>query len=421
MFRDQQEVAAEALELRPRCARSEPRLAETEEGPVLGLLLRIAGDAVDPGIADLLGDDRQAVANRSKSLRECVHGRRLDPGVRKACRQRAVDVLELVGGLRSDVVVGMGERQGVGQAGHDHDVAVVALVHHDDLGPAGWIPPDEHGRDVGRRGRGIDPDVEELDAGLGEQRDDPARVPGDVGHLGGDRALAEPRIQSLGQAEPEPEQGRVHVLAEQAERQGMPGNVPGLDRGLHPPATGAVGPLEVLVDQPRARRPDEPRRRLVRRASGRPWPGRAHLFAEGDRLGDELVHVPRDDGRREVAEPDVEVGLEHDVHAIDRLVDGAAPDRRREAPRRPTTVQAVRDVPTVGGPDRAHVPHLRTGRNPLPVGSAVRDGLGGHTRPRIGRPGRRCDPIVSDRNPALVRRTVFKPSIAKRTVSRQGR
>ena len=38
----------------------------------------------------------------------------------------------------------------------------------------------------------------------------------------------------------------------------------------------------------------------------------------------------------------------------------------------------------------------------------------------LGRPGRRCDRIVSDRNPALVRRTVFKPSIAKRTVSRQG-
>ena len=66
-------------------------------------------------------------------------------------------------------------------------------------------------------------------------------------------------IQSLGQAEPEPEQGRVHVLAEQAERQGMPGNVApaSIAASIRLP-TGAVGPLEVLVDQPRARRPDEP-------------------------------------------------------------------------------------------------------------------------------------------------------------------
>ena len=146
--------------------------------------------------------------------------------------------------------------------------------------------------------------MQEPHARLGEERHDADRVAGDVGHLGGDRGAAEAAIELLAVGEAGAEEVGRHQLGMRREGQGVPADQAPLDRPFQAGRRGFAGMLEMVEDQPGARRPDEfwMRRILVE-----------EMLAGIDRLRDEALMVLPAHLLGMVGEADVEVRLEDEM------------------------------------------------------------------------------------------------------------
>jgi hypothetical protein len=213
------------------------------------------------------------------------------------------DIGGLRDALRADVVAGMREAQADIGAGGEIGRAVGVLVHDDDLAAAGGAPAEDR-RHVGHRARGVDAEVEEPDARIGEDGHHAERVAGHIGHLRGGRAAAEARVETLRIGEAGAEQGWRHQLGVRGERQGVPGDQAALDGALEPPDAGRILRVEVIPDEPRAGRPDEGR-----------TPGvlGEEVLAGGDRLRDELLVILLSHALGVIGEADIEMGLVDEV------------------------------------------------------------------------------------------------------------
>ncbi len=181
-------------------------------------------------------------------------------------------------------------------------VAIAAgLVDHHQLA-AVRRAPDKHRRHIRRPRGGVDADMQQLNPGPGQQRHDRAGVPRHIGHLCGDRCAPKAPIQLGREAQANVEERLVHQLGVGGEWQRVPDDIAGRDARLDLAAPSRVGPLQRLVDQPGAGRPDKAiGAALAQRLGGR------------QRLRDKLAKIAGGDVAGVVGEANVEVGLKNEV------------------------------------------------------------------------------------------------------------
>lgn len=176
----------------------DPLLAEAGDLAILGDFGWVAGDAVDPCVADLLSDDGEVVAMGVDGEGEVGERGGLDGGVGELGAETGVDGGDLGGGVGAVVVAAHLHGEGEVGAGDLEGAAVVVMVDDDD-GLSGGVAPEEDAGDLGWSAGGVDADVQEFDAGGGEGTDEAAGVAGNVGHLGTDGAMAEARVERGGE------------------------------------------------------------------------------------------------------------------------------------------------------------------------------------------------------------------------------
>ncbi len=123
----------------------------------------------------------------------------------------------------------MGKTQCVAHAFRKIGLAIGTLVHDDDL-LASRGSPAEDIRHV-RWWRGcVDAQMQETNAGLGEHWHDPERMTRHIGHLGGDRPLAETVVEFLRIGEAGTEKRRGHQFRMRRVGQAVPADETVLDR-----------------------------------------------------------------------------------------------------------------------------------------------------------------------------------------------
>ena len=238
-------VASPGLEF----AGSDPRTAEAADFAIAGNFDRIAGDAVDPGVADFLSDGGQVVAKGLDRVGDFGKTGGSDLGVRELAAQGGVNIRDLGRRVRAAIVVAHDDGDGQVGAGHMYDAAVAVVVHHHERS-ASRVFPDEERRKFGGSAGIVDADVEKLYALRGERRDDAAGVAGNVGHLGAGGGAAEAAVERVRESDAGGDHGGVHHLGLPAEGDGVPGDVALGDGLFHAAAVRGRGLLEILVEEP---------------------------------------------------------------------------------------------------------------------------------------------------------------------------
>ena len=160
---------------------------------------------------------------------------------------------------------------------------------------------------IGRGRAAIDADIEELNALAGERRDDSAGVSGNIGHLGPGGGAAKAVVQRFRQRDTGRDHGGIDHLGLPTEGKRVPGNVAVRDSVFHALAVGGGCLFQVLVDQPRASRPDVSIRTRL--------PG---LLCQFNGMGKIFIEIAMHNCSLGVDETRVEVALEHGQYLLDR-------------------------------------------------------------------------------------------------------
>lgn len=213
---------------------------------------------MDPGVPDLLGENRQSILDRQHFPGQTVQIRRAELGVRVLLFQFPVNLPDGLCRLRAVVVAGMGKIHGGFGAGDHGESAVIPVVHDHDL--AALILPAEHVRHIRHSGGGVDADVQEFEARFGQIWHHGNGVTGHVRHFSADGFPAEPGVQVFGEAHAVFKQRAVHQFGVGGTGQAVPADVPGADRFFHflllfigsgaqvvPDEEGAGGPKEAFL------------------------------------------------------------------------------------------------------------------------------------------------------------------------------
>ena len=127
-----------------------PGVAQAGYFAIAGNFERVAGNPVNPGIADLLGHNGQAGAMRSDGRAHLGEGCGGDFGAGEAALKIGVDGGDFIGRVRAAVVSAHVGDQGEVGAGDAGDSAVIPVIH-DGKACAGGISPEEDWRQL--RGR----------------------------------------------------------------------------------------------------------------------------------------------------------------------------------------------------------------------------------------------------------------------------
>ena len=339
MLRDEQQTSRSTPQTRVIGGQNpvaQPTVALACEGSEPGDLRRVRADPVDPRVADLGGDHRQRRADRAHDGRHVVERRCHDFGSREPGRQRLEGRGDLCRRPRPQVVTGHVDCDGDAGAGHHLHVAVAArLIHDRDLHLGGVVAPHELQGNLRRRGDRVDADVQQLDPGVDEQRNERTRVARDVGHLRRQGPLTEPTVQLRRQRQSVLDQRAVGELSVQREGHRVPAQLTPGDRVLDPPPTRPIGRFQRLGQDPRPGRP----------AQACPAASSTELGGRGDRAGEEVVEVAAPNAGSGVGEPDVEVGLGDEQDPLHirfrRLAHTARVPTRRSPAGRPSTTRVL--------------------------------------------------------------------------------
>jgi hypothetical protein len=173
-----------------------PGAAKTGDFAIPCDLERIARDAVDPGIADLLRENRQIGAVGLDGIRDFREAGGNDLCVGKLSAEIGVNFCDLLGRVRALVIAE--HRYDHGEIGTRYaDCSAIAVVIHDDQrSSAGIVPHEQRGR-FRRRARAVHADIEKLHVLCGERSNEASRVAGDVGHLGAGGGESETSIEGF--------------------------------------------------------------------------------------------------------------------------------------------------------------------------------------------------------------------------------
>jgi hypothetical protein len=212
--------------------------------------------------------------------------------------------------MRSAVVVAYFDSDGNISARRLSYASIAMVVHHDKLLALG-VGPLKKRRDVSGRAGVIYADVEKLDSFGGKGSNDPALMPWNIGHLcaGGD--LSETAVQRVRQGDAAGDLRRAHHLGLPGKRKSVPGNVAASDGLFHPPPLTGGRLLQILVQQPRAGRPNIAFRARL-----------SALLGNIDRLREIFLEIAGNHCGLGVYEAGVEVALESYQHTFDRGIRG---------------------------------------------------------------------------------------------------
>ena len=184
---------------------------------------------MDPGIADLLGDNGQVVPLFPKHFRYFVHRTRFDRIAGELLFDRFQLFEDMVRARRTVIVERMVKIQNLFDARVLKRAAVIARIDHDHLGAVAF--PQKARRDFCERRRAVDAEVQKLDAVLRKQRHERFRVPGHIGHFGGDGLLSTQLIRFFHDGQTVFKRIRIQKLGVRGKRQSMRHDVPALKRG----------------------------------------------------------------------------------------------------------------------------------------------------------------------------------------------
>ena len=304
---DQQQAVQKTTVLRAvllELAAGDPVAAQRKQAAHCRHLIGVGPDAVDPGIADLIGHHRQPAAERRDRLIKVVHRGGFDHGVRVLFLHLRKDLVNLFRSRRTHIVLAVGKFHHFVAALNHADRTVERRVVNDDLLPA--VLPAEHGRHGNRPACAVDADVHVFDARLCHFRDHCNGMPRHVGLLGCADGFAVALAQLPGNAQVVAQERFVHQLGIGRVGQRVPGDIAAPDRRIHAGGLfrGHMG--QIVLDQPGAGRPDE-----------LPLAVPVHFLRGIQRAGDEFVPVGLQYIGRHGGKAQIQMRLVYDMDAFD--------------------------------------------------------------------------------------------------------